>query len=81
MGGKAAFTVNGTQAEGWAERKLLDFLREDLRLTAVKNGCGTGACGACTVLADGKPLRSCVTPLNKVVILSVQFIWHFLKIK
>jgi selenium-dependent xanthine dehydrogenase len=66
-----AFTVNGKlvqglQAQGLAEKKLLDFLREDLRLTAAKNGCGSGACGACTVLVDGKPVRSCVTPLSKV---------------
>jgi selenium-dependent xanthine dehydrogenase len=48
------------------DKKLLDFLREELRLTAVKNGCGSGVCGACTVLVDGKPVRSCVTPLGKV---------------
>ena len=47
-------------------KKLLDFLREDLRLTAAKNGCGSGACGACTVLLDGKAVRSCVTPLDKL---------------
>ena len=63
---QAAFTVNGKPAEGRTDKKLLDFLREDLRLTAAKNGCGSGACGACTVLADGKPIRSCVTPLAKV---------------
>jgi len=67
MGETAVFTVNGKQAEGGAARKLLDFLREDLRLTGTKNGCGSGACGACTVLVDGKPVRSCVTPLSKVV--------------
>ncbi|MDR2742769.1 MAG: selenium-dependent xanthine dehydrogenase [Treponema sp.] len=62
----AAFTVNGKSFTDRADRKLLDFLREDLGLTAAKNGCGSGACGACTVLADGKPIRSCVTPLKKV---------------
>jgi selenium-dependent xanthine dehydrogenase len=62
----AAFTVNGQPAEGPDGKKLLDFLRQDLRLTAAKNGCGSGACGACTVLVDGKPVRSCVTPLNKL---------------
>ena len=60
------FNVNGKQVQGEARKKLLDFLRDDLRLTSVKNGCGSGACGACTVLADGKPIRSCVTPLGKV---------------
>jgi aerobic-type carbon monoxide dehydrogenase small subunit (CoxS/CutS family) len=63
--GTAAFTVNGLPFMGRADRKLLDFLREDLGLRAAKNGCGSGACGACTVLADGKPIRSCVTPLKK----------------
>ncbi|MCL2127271.1 MAG: selenium-dependent xanthine dehydrogenase, partial [Treponema sp.] len=66
MPGTPAFSVNGRQVSGRAGQKLLDFLREDLRLTAVKNGCGSGACGACTVLADGKPIRSCITPLGKI---------------
>jgi len=66
MDKSAVFTINGERAEGGAGRKLLDFLREDLRLTGTKNGCGSGACGACTVLLDGKPVRSCVTPLSKV---------------
>ncbi|MDR2479889.1 MAG: selenium-dependent xanthine dehydrogenase [Treponema sp.] len=66
MPGTAVFTVNGKQVQGMAGKKLLDFLRDDLRLTAAKNGCGSGACGACTVLADGKAIRSCVTPLGKI---------------
>ncbi|MDR2369935.1 MAG: selenium-dependent xanthine dehydrogenase [Treponema sp.] len=64
--GTVAFAVNGKNAGGPPEKKLLNFLREDLRLTAAKNGCGSGACGACTVLADGKPVRSCVTSLGGV---------------
>src|SRR5664279_3135324 len=44
-----------------AEHSLLHVLRENLGLTAAKPGCGEGACGACTVLVDGKPTRSCVT--------------------
>ncbi|MDR3161233.1 MAG: molybdopterin-dependent oxidoreductase, partial [Spirochaetaceae bacterium] len=59
-------TVNGQEVSGRAGKKLFDFLREDLRLTAVKNGCGSGACGACTVLVDGKPTRACVTALSKI---------------
>ena len=43
-------------------RSLLEVLREDLRLTGAKPGCGEGACGACTVLLDGEPVRACVTP-------------------
>jgi carbon-monoxide dehydrogenase small subunit len=40
-------------------KNLLKFLREDLDLTGAKRGCGIGMCGACTILADGRPLRAC----------------------
>ena len=42
---------------------LLYVLRDDLKLNAAKFGCGLGQCGACTVLVDGKPVFSCVTPI------------------
>jgi aerobic-type carbon monoxide dehydrogenase small subunit (CoxS/CutS family) len=45
---------------------LLDVLREDLRLTGAKQGCGEGQCGACTVLVDGKRTLSCTTPASSV---------------
>src|SRR5258707_8835575 len=43
---------------------LLYVLRNDLGLSAAKFGCGLGQCGACTVLVDGAPVRSCVTPIG-----------------
>ena len=52
----AKFTVNGKEVaiKSDPERSLLEILREDLQLTGTKYGCGEGACGACTVLVDGK---------------------------
>jgi carbon-monoxide dehydrogenase small subunit len=42
-------------------RLLIDFLREDLKLTGTKESCSVGVCGACTVLLDGQPISSCLT--------------------
>jgi aerobic-type carbon monoxide dehydrogenase small subunit (CoxS/CutS family) len=62
------FSVNGTEAHVTTEpdRRLLDVLREDLQLTGTKYGCGEGQCGACLVLLDGKPARSCLLPVEAV---------------
>ena len=49
-----------------AERMLLYVLHNDLDLTGCKYGCGEGRCGACTVLIDGQPTRSCTTPVGEV---------------
>ena len=49
-----------------ADRPLLDVLREDFELTGTKYGCGEGVCGACTVLLDGVPTRSCITSVGEV---------------
>lgn len=59
---KITLTVNGKVYEQEAEprRLLSDFLRHDLRLTGTHVGCEHGVCGACTVLLDGRPIRSCL---------------------
>ncbi len=59
---EVAMTVNGRQyaARVLARRTLSDFLRHDLGLTGTHVGCEHGVCGACTVLLDGAPVRSCL---------------------
>jgi aerobic-type carbon monoxide dehydrogenase small subunit (CoxS/CutS family) len=61
--------VNGRRRriDADAERPLLSVLRDDLDLTGSKYGCGEGRCGACTVLMDGRPTRSCVTAVSAAV--------------
>ena len=60
------FTLNGKPAVAEPGISLLRHLRGVACLTAAKNACGEGACGACTVLLDGRPIASCVTPVEKV---------------
>ena len=57
-------TVNGQQqtVDVPPMRRLLDVLREDLRLTGTKEGCGEGECGSCSVLMDGELVNSCLVP-------------------
>jgi len=56
----ASFSVNGQIVTPSKNQKLLRFLRDELHLTAAKDGCSEGACGACTVLIEGEPCKSCV---------------------
>ena len=60
------FTVNGVarKFDGDEDMPLLWYLRDDLRLTGTRFGCGAGLCGACTVHLDGLAVRSCQTPLR-----------------
>ncbi len=62
----STFTVNGQTVTTEKKEKLLDFLRETLNLTSVKNGCSEGACGTCMVLADGVATKACVLKTDKL---------------
>ena len=77
MDAKITLIVNGKErtVETDPQRPLLDVLREELHVTGPKYGCGEGLCGACTVLMDGKYIRSCVTPVflaNKKKITTIE---------
>lgn len=58
--------VNGNNETCKYDKKLIDFLRDDLHITSVKNGCGSGICGTCTVLVNGKKIKSCVLKLSQL---------------
>ena len=60
---RVVLTLNGREAQGWAEPRMLlsDFLRHELGATGTHVGCEHGVCGACTVRLDGAPARACLT--------------------
>ena len=62
------FTINGkpVSVDVLPDTPLLWVIRDHLKLTGTKFGCGAGLCGACTVLLDGQPIRSCTLPVNGV---------------
>ncbi|ACJ76102.1 2Fe-2S iron-sulfur cluster binding domain protein [Thermosipho africanus Ob7] len=59
---KIKFTLNGQTIERDVPvyKRALDFLRDDLKITSVKEGCGEGECGACTIIVNGKNVHSCL---------------------
>jgi selenium-dependent xanthine dehydrogenase len=60
------FTLNDNPVALDSDRNLLQYLREDARLTSVKDGCAEGVCGSCSVLVDGKAVRACTLTVAKV---------------
>ena len=67
MGEVFRFTVNGVERSTEEEKPLLRYLRDDLGLHSVKDGCSEGACGTCTIVVDGKAVRACVLTTRKAV--------------
>jgi carbon-monoxide dehydrogenase small subunit len=68
MSEKITFTLNdvSTTVDVEPETLLIDVLREDLNLTGTKRGCDNSTCGTCTVVVNGKAIKSCNTPVSKV---------------
>ena len=62
----ATFTVNGQTVTVEKNQKLIRYLRDQLHLTSVKDGCSEGACGTCHVLIDGKPTKACIPQTDKL---------------
>ena len=74
-----SFTVNGLLRTTEEDKPLLRYLRDDLHLYSVKDGCSEGACGTCTIVVDGKAVKSCVLTTKKAVgktILTVEGLSH-----
>ena len=65
---KITFTINGkpTTVEVEPETMLVDVIRDVLNLTGTKRGCDNSTCGTCTVVVNGKAVKSCITPVKKI---------------
>jgi selenium-dependent xanthine dehydrogenase len=60
------WTLNGREVTVAADKNLMEYLRQDVRMTSVKNGCGDGVCGSCSVIVNGKAVRACTLTLAQV---------------
>ncbi|MDF2676127.1 MAG: selenium-dependent molybdenum hydroxylase 1 [Bacillota bacterium] len=69
--------VNSKEYQVGTDKNLMDYLRDDLGITSVKNGCKEGACGTCTVIIDGKTTRACIQKLSKLEGKKIQTIEGF----
>ncbi len=67
MSEQYTFVVNGKPCTTDQDKPLLRYLRDDLRLLSVKDGCSEGACGTCSIIVDGKTVRSCILTTKKAV--------------
>ena len=67
MGERYSFTVNGVLQETEEDKPLLRYLRDDLHLHSVKDGCSEGVCGTCTIIVDGRAMRSCILTTKRAV--------------
>ena len=66
MDEKYTFTVNGKEVSTGEDKALLTYLRDDLKLKSVKDGCSQGTCGTCTVIIDGRALKACTSKTSKL---------------
>jgi aldehyde oxidoreductase len=69
------FTINGMKIETEEDKNLLDYIRDTLDITSLKNGCSEGSCGACMILVNGRKTRACLMTTKKVdgaVLVSVE---------
>ena len=62
----SSFYVNGNIVKCEGSMSLLRYLRAELRLTSVKDGCSEGACGTCTVIIDGRAMKACVQRTDRL---------------